>query len=65
MHKDTPPEIREKIVEVARKTMMSDRAKAVAAETGALVYWMDAADAAARIESDIAVTARINEMIAQ
>ncbi|MCB1386858.1 MAG: tripartite tricarboxylate transporter substrate binding protein [Nitratireductor sp.] len=65
VHKDTPPEIREKIVEVARKTMMSDRAKAVAAETGALVYWMDAADAAARIESDIAVTARINEMIAQ
>lgn len=65
VHKDTPADVREKIVAVARETMASDRAKALAADTGALVYWMDADESAARIESDIAASARINEMIGQ
>jgi tripartite-type tricarboxylate transporter receptor subunit TctC len=65
VHKDTPTEIREVIIEVARETMASERAQQLSADTGALVYWMDADAAAARIESDIAVTGTINEMIGQ
>ncbi|SPF76759.1 hypothetical protein ALP8811_01773 [Aliiroseovarius pelagivivens] len=50
--KDTPADVREKIAAVAAKTVMSDRAQAVAKETGALVYWMDAEASAARIAGD-------------
>jgi tripartite-type tricarboxylate transporter receptor subunit TctC len=64
VHKDTPADVREKIVAVARETMASERARNLSAETGALVYWMDADAAIARIESDIAVTDRINQLIA-
>lgn len=59
VHKDTPQDVRDKIAAVAEKTVMSDRAQAVAAETGALVYWMNAADSAARIEIDKATGAHI------
>jgi tripartite-type tricarboxylate transporter receptor subunit TctC len=65
VHKDTPAEVRDVIIEVARETMASERAQQLSADTGALVYWMDADAAAARIESDIAVTGTINEMIGQ
>ncbi|MCK0170750.1 tripartite tricarboxylate transporter substrate binding protein [Aliiroseovarius sp. S1123] len=50
--KDTPADVREKIAAVAAKTVMSERAQAVAKETGALVYWMDAEASAARIAAD-------------
>nr|WP_239058351.1 tripartite tricarboxylate transporter substrate-binding protein [Aliiroseovarius sp. PrR006] len=50
--KDTPADVREKIAAVAAKTVMSERAQAVAKETGALVYWMDAEASAARIAGD-------------
>lgn len=50
--KDTPADVREKIAAVAAKTVMSERAQAVAKETGALVYWMDAEASAARIAKD-------------
>ncbi|SMR73030.1 Tripartite-type tricarboxylate transporter, receptor component TctC [Aliiroseovarius halocynthiae] len=50
--KDTPADVREKIAAVAAKTVMSERAQAVAKETGALVYWMDADASAARIAAD-------------
>ena len=36
--------MRDKIIAVAEKTVMSERAQAVAAETGALVYWQVADD---------------------
>lgn len=65
VHKDTPAEVREKIITVARDTMASDRAKDLAEQTGAIVYWMDAEDAAARITSDIEVSGAINAMIAE
>lgn len=38
VHKDTPQDVREKIIAVASKTVMSERAQKLAAETGALVY---------------------------
>lgn len=60
VHKDTPPEVREKIISVARKTIASERAMTLAAETGALVYWQNAEETNARIEADAATLARIN-----
>ena len=61
--KDTPQDVREKIIAVASKTMMSDRAQAVAKETGALVYWQGADDSAARVATDIDTVARIGELL--
>lgn len=60
VHKDTPADVRDKIIAVAQKTMASDRAKALAAETGALVYWQDAAATNARIEADGATLGAVN-----
>lgn len=50
--KDTPQDVRAKIAAVAEKTMLGERAQKVARETGALVYWIDATDSAALIETD-------------
>lgn len=63
--KDTPADVREKIIAVARKTVMSERAQNLSKETGALIYWTDAEAATKRIEKDIAITNKINEMIAE
>lgn len=65
VHKDTPADVRQAIIAVARETMASEQAQKLSEETGALIYWMDADAAAARIESDMAVTGTINEMIGQ
>ncbi|MEH7829923.1 tripartite tricarboxylate transporter substrate-binding protein [Gemmobacter denitrificans] len=65
VHKDTPADIREKIIATAQETMASPRAQELAAQTGALVYWMDAKASAARIASDLEVSARITTMLAQ
>ena len=64
VHKDTPADVRAKIVAVAKETMASDRARKLSADTGALVYWKDAEEAAAQIESDKATIGKINDMIA-
>ncbi len=61
--KDTPQDVRDKIIAVAEKTVMSERAQAVAAETGALVYWQGAEDAAARIANDIETVAEIEALL--
>ncbi len=53
VHKDTPQDVRDKIIAVAEKTVMSDRAQTLATETGAAVYWQNAADVTAQIEADI------------
>ncbi len=63
VHKDTPADVRAKIAEVAAKTMMSERAQAVARETGALVYWQDAEASAARVAADGETIARIGAML--
>ncbi|MFN4203211.1 MAG: tripartite tricarboxylate transporter substrate-binding protein [Tabrizicola sp.] len=65
VHKDTPQDVREKIVAVAKETMASARAQELAAQTGAIVYWMDAEEAKARIASDIEVSGRIAAMLGQ
>jgi tripartite-type tricarboxylate transporter receptor subunit TctC len=61
--KDTPQDVRDKIIAVAAKTVMSDRAQEVAANSGALVYWQNAADSAARIESDRAIFGKMGELL--
>jgi tripartite-type tricarboxylate transporter receptor subunit TctC len=63
VNKDTPADVREKIMAVAKKTMMSERAQKLAAETGALVYWQSADDSAARIATDIATVGRIGKLL--
>lgn len=61
--KDTPQEVRDAIIAVAEKTVMSERAQEVAANTGALVYWQSAEDSAARIATDIETVARIGTIL--
>jgi tripartite-type tricarboxylate transporter receptor subunit TctC len=65
VHADTPQDVQDKIIAVAEKTMMSDRAQAVAAETGALVYWQPAAEVVTQIEKDIVTMANIEAMLAE
>jgi len=63
VHKDTPQDIRDKIIAVAEKTIMSDRAQQVAKDTGGLVFWQNAEDSAARIKADIEKVAAIEAML--
>jgi tripartite-type tricarboxylate transporter receptor subunit TctC len=60
VHKDTPADVREKIIAVAQETMKSDRAQKLAADTGALVYWQNAEDSNTLIENDIKTLTAIN-----
>ncbi len=60
---DTPQEVRDRIAEVARATVMSDRAQALAAETGALIYWQDAEESTAQIQQDIETLGTISGML--
>lgn len=52
--KGTPQEVKDKLAAIAEKAMKSDKAQEVAKATGAGVYWMNAADAAKRIDKDYA-----------
>ena len=61
--KDTPQDVRDKIAAVAEKTVMSERAQKVAAETGALIYWQSAADSAARVAADGETLGTIGAML--
>ena len=53
VHKDTPQDVREKIIAVAQKTVLSDRAQSLARKTGASVYWQNASEVTSQIEADI------------
>jgi tripartite-type tricarboxylate transporter receptor subunit TctC len=57
--KGTSDEVKQTLIASAKKTVMSDRAQKLAADTGALVYWMDADTATAQIESDRATMVTI------
>ena len=63
VHRDTPQDVRDRIAEVAQATVMSDRAQALAAETGALVYWQDAEASTAQIQADIETLGTISGML--
>lgn len=63
VHKDTPQDVRDKIIAVARDTVMSERAQALAAETGASVYWQSADEVVEQIQSDIATLGHIGQVL--
>lgn len=63
VRKETPQDARDKIIAVAEKTVMSERAQKVAKETGALVYWEDAAESEARIARDANTIAEIKQLL--
>ena len=52
--KGTPQAVKEKLAAVAERVVMSDKAQRLSRETGALVYWQNAEQAAARIDADYA-----------
>jgi len=60
--KGTPDDVKQTLIASAKKTMASARAQAVGANTGALVYWMDADDAAAQIAKDRNTMVTIGEL---
>lgn len=60
---DVPQEARDKIAAVAEKVMSSEAAKKLAADTGALIYWQDAAESEAQLEADMAARAKIAELL--
>ncbi len=63
VHRDTPAEIRDMIEAVAISAMSSDAALELAENTGALIYWMPAEEAAAQIQSDIQTLAVIDALV--
>ncbi len=63
VHKDTPQDVREKIIAVAKETVMSERAQKLAKETGAAVYWQAADEVKSQIKSDIDTLGAINKML--
>lgn len=65
VHADTPKDVQEKIIAVAKETVMSERAQALAAETGALVYWQSAEEVEAQIAKDIETLAGIEKLLAE
>ncbi|NIZ13158.1 tripartite tricarboxylate transporter substrate-binding protein [Phaeobacter sp. HF9A] len=65
VRKETPADVREKIIAVAKETLASERAQELAKQTGAIIYWTDADDAAARILSDKETAGTINAIIAE
>ncbi|MEJ1991512.1 MAG: tripartite tricarboxylate transporter substrate binding protein [Maritimibacter sp.] len=63
--KDTPEDVRAKIAAVAEKVMASDAAKKLSEETGALIYWKDAAASEAQIEHDAQALGTVAGLIGQ
>lgn len=63
VHKDTPQDVREKIIAVAKETVMSERAQNLAKETGALVYWQGAEESAERVQRNIETVEKIQGLL--
>jgi tripartite-type tricarboxylate transporter receptor subunit TctC len=58
----TPQDVKDKITAVAKRSMLSDRAQEVAANSGALIYWMDADASTAQINKDRATMVTIGSL---
>ena len=65
VRKEVPQDVRDKIAAVAKATMESERAKKFAADTGAQIYWKDAAAATAQIAADRTTLEAIGAMLAE
>ncbi|MGJ8529589.1 tripartite tricarboxylate transporter substrate-binding protein [Maritalea sp.] len=65
VHKDVPADAREKIAAAAKAALQSEAAQNLIAETGVLIYWQDAAEAKAQIESDAKVLEKVAEILGE
>lgn len=65
VHKDTPADVREKIITVAKQTIASEKAMTFAEETGAQLYWQDAASVKTLIEKNIETLGAIDNLLAE
>ena len=63
VHKDTPADVRLVIEDAAKQALASDAAKAVAAETGALIYWLDKDASDAQMAKDDETFGKISAYI--
>ncbi len=63
VRKETPQDVRDKIIAAAKKTMASERAQKVAKDTGASVYWVEADAAAKQIDSDEEALGKLGELL--
>lgn len=63
--KGTPQEVIDVLAKIASETMASEDAQNLMSETGARVYWQDMQTSVARIETDRAKSAELNDIIAQ
>ena len=52
--KGTPQAVKDKLAAVAERVVMGEKAQKLSQETGALVYWQNAEQSAARIDADYA-----------
>ena len=59
----TPQDVKDKIIAVAKKSMLGDKAQEVAANSGALIYWMDADASNAQINKDRATMVTIGGLL--
>ncbi|MCB1355755.1 MAG: tripartite tricarboxylate transporter substrate binding protein [Maritimibacter sp.] len=59
----TPQDARDKIEAAAKAALETEAAQALSRDTGALLYWKDAAQSAAQIDSDSAVNAEIQDLL--
>ena len=65
VHKDTPQDVRDAIAKVAQEVMASDAAKKVAEETGAEIYWLDAAQSQDQMSKDAETLERISTFLGE
>lgn len=65
VHKDVPADARAKIAEAAQAALTSPEAQRLPAETGVLIYWQDAEESRAQIESDKKALATIGRLLAE
>ncbi|MDA0223549.1 MAG: tripartite tricarboxylate transporter substrate-binding protein [Rhodobacterales bacterium] len=63
VRKETPQDVRDKIIAAAKAAVLSDRAQELAKQTGGSFYWEDAAASAKHIEKDEAELAAVNALL--
>ncbi|WP_425101969.1 tripartite tricarboxylate transporter substrate-binding protein [Tropicibacter sp. S64] len=65
VHEDTPQDVRDAIAAVARDVIASDAAKTLSEETGAEIYWLDAAQSEEQMSKDADTLQRIGAFLGE
>jgi tripartite-type tricarboxylate transporter receptor subunit TctC len=65
VHEDTPQDARDAIAKVAEEVMASDAARQLAEETGAEIYWLDAAQSEEQMANDAETKGRIASFLGE